>query len=63
MHSGLWRKVPESIVADFDSIRQYLNRLENERARILSTPPVVATRARKLENSVSISNLWISGKI
>ena len=62
MHSGLGHQIAESIVEDFDSIRWYLNRLENERVRSLSTP-VVATIEHKLEGSVSISNLWISGKI
>ena len=62
MRSGLGRKTPESIVEDFDSIRQYLNRLQNERARSLSTP-VVVTEKRKPEDSASISNFWISGKI
>jgi hypothetical protein len=52
----------ESIVEDFNSIRRYLNRLENERARSLSTP-LVAVEERKPEDSASISDLWISGKI
>lgn len=54
--------VAESIVKDFDSIRRDLNRPEKERARNLSTP-VVAIEERKLEDSASISDLWISGKI
>jgi hypothetical protein len=52
----------ESIVKDFDSIRQYLNRLQNERARSLSMP-IVTVEERKPENSGNISDLWISGKI
>ena len=55
-------KRSESIVEDFDSIRRYLNRLENERARSLSAPAVVIEEG-KLEDRTSISHLWISGKI
>jgi hypothetical protein len=52
----------ESIVKDFNSIRQYLKRLENERTRSLSRH-VVAIEECKPEDSASISDLWISGKI
>jgi hypothetical protein len=62
MRSGLGRKKAESIVEDFNSIHQYLNQLESERARSFSTP-VVVIGERKPEASARISNLWISGKI
>lgn len=52
----------ESIVEDFNSIRQYLKRLENERTRSLSRH-VVAIEECKPGDSASISDLWISGKI
>jgi hypothetical protein len=55
-------KRSESIIADFDSIRRHLNRLENERARSLSVPALVVEEG-KSEDRTSISHLWISGKI
>jgi hypothetical protein len=54
-------KRSENIVEDFDSIRRYLNRL-NERARSLSAPAVVIEEGRS-EDRTSISHLWISGKM
>jgi hypothetical protein len=50
MRSGLGRNKAESIVEDFDSIHQFLDRLENERARSLSKP-VVVIRGRQPEDS------------
>ena len=55
-------KRSESIVDDFGAIRQYLDRLENGRARSLSAPAVVIEEARS-EDRTSISQLWISGKL
>jgi hypothetical protein len=55
-------KTPESIVEDFDSIRRYLNRLENERARSLSAPAVVIEECKSADRT-NISHLWIGGKV
>jgi hypothetical protein len=55
-------KASESSIEDFDSIRRYLNRLENERARSLSAPAVVIEEGRSADPT-SISQLWISGKV
>ena len=55
-------KRSESIIEYFDSIRRYLNRLEKERARSLSTQ-VVLIEEGSSEERTSISQLWISGKI
>ena len=55
-------KKSEGIVDDFESIQRYLNRLENERARSVSAPAVVI-KERELTERISISQLWISGKI
>ena len=56
------RKRSESIVEDFDSIRRYLNQLENERARSLFAPAVVIEEGKSADWT-SILDLWISGKI
>jgi hypothetical protein len=55
-------KKSEGIVEDFDSIRQYLDRLENERARSMSESAVVIEE-RKSKDRTGISQLWTSGKI
>jgi hypothetical protein len=55
-------KKSEGIVDDFESIRRYLSRLENERARSVSAPAVVIEEGKR-EDRISISQLWISGKI
>ena len=55
-------KKSEGIVDDFESIRRYLNRLENERARSVSAPAIVIEESKSGERT-SISQLWISGKI
>ena len=55
-------KKSEGIVDDFESIRRYLNRLENERARSASAPAIVIEESESGERT-SISQLWISGKI
>ena len=55
-------KKSEGIVEDFDSIRQYLDRLENERARNMSESTVVIEE-RKSKDRTGISQLWTSGKI
>jgi hypothetical protein len=55
-------KTSESIVEDFDSIRRYLNRLENERARSMSASAVAIEEGTSRDRT-SISHLWISGKI
>jgi hypothetical protein len=50
-----------SVVEDFESIRQYLIRLENERARNFSERAIASHKA-DLHERASISHLWISGK-
>ena len=50
-----------SVVEDFESIRQYLVRLENERARSFSERAIATNKAVSNERA-SISHLWISGK-
>ena len=63
-------KSSDGIVEDFDSIRRYLNRLENERARSVSAPSIVAeenpskdVEESKSKDRTSISQLWMSGKV
>jgi hypothetical protein len=55
-------KTSESIVEDFDSIRRYLNRLENERAQSMSASAVAIEEGTSGDRT-GISHLWISGKI
>jgi hypothetical protein len=55
-------KKSECIVDDFEAIRRYLNRLENERARSVSAPAIVVEESKSTRRT-SISQLWISGKI
>lgn len=50
-----------SVIEDFESIRQYLSRLENERARSLSARSVDINKT-DAHKTISISRLWISGK-
>lgn len=50
-----------SVIEDFESIRQYLSRLENERARSLSARSVDINKT-DAHKPISISRLWISGK-
>ena len=50
-------KMFKSIVEDFDSIRRYLNRLENERARSLSAPAAVIEEGKSADQT-STSHLW-----
>jgi len=44
-------KRSESIIEDFDTIRRYLNRLENERARTLSAQIVLIEEGNSEERT------------